>query len=446
MTEVSLNDILLAREERVRLQSDYLNRFSCPIISFTMNIAGPIKNSPLISRAFAVGLEELDKNIAQEKIIHKHIDTLNPTGPLAIYAVNENPEAIKSLCVAIEEKTALGRLFDMDVIDCSFNKPTRPSERGCIVCGARGRVCAASRAHSASEVAAKMNEIMAKEILSLDSDRIARLVCDALIDEVKTTPKPGLVDLRNTGSHGDMTVATFEASANCLFEYFKECVEAGNSLKQLACHDTFLALRKIGINAETCMYEATGGINTHKGAIFSFGILCGAIGRLWTPESPIPETYKLLREAANLAKIAIDNDFTTPNGKTPGERMYLEHKSLGIRGEAASGFASVQNISLPVFKQLLEDGFTKNDAGAITLIHLIASLDDTAIYNRGGIDGLKFAKGYAQKIIDDQKLLKISHIGEMDEAFIQRNLSAGGSADLLAVTYFLYELEKIATS
>lgn len=446
MKEVSLSDILQAREERVRLQSDISMRFKCPIISFTMNIAGPRKNSPLVSRAFNLGLDELDKLIPEEKIIYKHIDPQMTTGPIAIYAIDEEAEPLKSICVKIEEATALGRLFDMDVIDTSFKKLTRPVERGCIVCGTAGRYCAASRAHSADVVAAKMNEIMIDELFLHDSRFIADLVRKSLIDEVYTTPKPGLVDRRNNGSHNDMTIETFEASANSLLDYFKECVTIGRNTALIAYYDSFVLLREAGISAEDCMYNATGGVNTHKGAIFSFGLLCCAIGRLWTPEIPFSQTNTILSEAANLAKVAFVSDLVSPNGETAGERMYLERKSLGIRGEAASGFASVKNIALPIFRQFINDGLSKNDAGVMALIHLIGSIDDSAIYNRGGIEGLEFAKSYARGIIENRMMLNVYEIEKMDEVFIQRNLSAGGSADLLAVTYFLYELEKIATS
>ena len=203
MTDISLSDILAAREERVRLQKEIIDRFHRPIISFTMNIAGPRKNSALIRRAFKIGIDFLDDNISQEKILFKHVDLSNKAGPLAIYAVDVTPHFLKTICLEAEEKTALGRLFDMDVIDKSFKKLTRTSERGCVVCGAPGRACAASRAHSVDEIVARMNGIMISELFMHDSGRIAELVHESLIREVKTTPKPGLVDLRNNGSHKD---------------------------------------------------------------------------------------------------------------------------------------------------------------------------------------------------------------------------------------------------
>ena len=134
------------------------------------------------------------------------------------------------------------------------------------------------------------------------------------------------------------------------------------------------------------------------------------------------------------------------SGNTAGERMYIELGSMGIRGEVASGFRSVQNVSLPVYRSFLDNRQSKNDAGVITLLHLIANVDDTAIYNRGGIDGLKFAKEYAKKLLENKKIPTKDLIEEMDEMFIQKNLSAGGSADLLAVTYFIYEIEKLSVA
>ena len=287
---------------------------------------------------------------------------------------------------------------------------------------------------------------MTAHVFEDDANKIADLARQCLIQEVKTTPKPGLVDLRNNGSHTDMTAEIFERSANVLFDYFVECIRVGRNTVQLSYKQAFLALRKAGIKAESCMYSVTGGINTHKGAIFSFGLLCGAIGRLWTPESPISSTHELLIETARIAQNAIEADLMNVSGNTAGERMYIELGSMGIRGEVASGFRSVQNVSLPVYRSFLDNRQSKNDAGVITLLHLIANVDDTAIYNRGGIDGLKFAKEYAKKLLENKKIPTKDLIEEMDEMFIQKNLSAGGSADLLAVTYFIYEIEKLSVA
>jgi holo-ACP synthase/triphosphoribosyl-dephospho-CoA synthase len=393
-------------------------------------------------RAFSLGLQDLYKEIDPQGILYQHIDKTSPTGPLAILAVDRDAYDLKDICTGIEEKTALGRLFDMDVLDENLNKIGRKSERCCLVCGASGRFCTAGRIHPIDEITAKMNRIMFDALIDQDASYIASIAVQSLIQEVKTTPKPGLVDMRNNGSHGDMTLDTFERSANALMDYFKECVIIGHLHASSVQSELFFSLKKAGIEAENRMYKATGGVNTHKGAIFSFGIICGAIGKLWSPENPVSDTDSLLNEAAKIAKFAIERDLVRADGSTAGERMYLESGATGIRGEAASGFASVSGISLPMYSQLVEKGFSRNDAGAITLIHLIAIVDDTSIFNRGGISSINFAKQYANDLIRNEKIPSISEIEEMDEIFIQRNLSAGGSADLLAVTYFLYELEK----
>ena len=441
MVDVSMADILASREERVRIQYEISRRFSCPIISFTMNIAGPRKNSILVMRAFTLGLRDLYKEIDPQGILYQHIDKTSPTGPLAILAINRDAYGLKDICVGIEEKTAFGRLFDMDVLDKDLNKIERKTERCCLVCGATGRSCAAGRIHPLDEITEKMNRIMVDALIDHDASHIAGIAEQSLIKEVKTTPKPGLVDMRNNGSHRDMTLDTFERSAKALIDYFKECVVTGHLHASSEYSELFFALKKAGIEAEDRMYKATGGVNTHKGAIFSFGILCGAIGRLWSPENPVSDTDSLLNEAAKIAKFALERDLVRADGSTAGERMYLESGATGIRGEAASGFASVSGISLPIYRDLLKNGLSSNDAGAITLIHLIAAVDDTSIFNRGGIPAINFAKQYANGLIK-KKFPSIAEIEKMDEEFIKRNLSAGGSADLLAVTYFLYQLKK----
>ncbi len=441
MTDVSLTEILLSRENRVRLQAQISEQYRCPLISFTMNIAGPVKNSPLIRRAFEIGLASLDALIPSEKIEFRHVDSTHKTGPLAIYAVKDEPTGLKALCVSIEEKTALGRLFDMDVLDEDLNKQSRNKERGCIVCGAPGRACAAGRLHSVQKLQQTANRIMTEEVFVYDRSRISNLAVESLIREVKTTPKPGLVDLNNNGSHTDMCVQTFERSANALLDYFSQSIEMGRKFADQAYCSLFSALRRAGIAAEARMYEATAGVNTHKGAIFSFGILCGAIGRLWSPEQPVPEESLLFVEASKIAEPSLLHDFANACGTTAGERMYLELGRAGIRAEAALGFPSVYKISLPVYRTLISDGVSPNEAGAITLLHLIASVDDSSIYKRGGADGLCFAKTLASRILKEKKIPSMKRIKDMDAQFIQRNLSAGGSADLLAITYFVCELE-----
>ncbi len=438
--EVSLHEILNAREARVQQQQQLLAEHGVPLLCFTMNIAGPVKVTPLIRRGFYAGLALLDSNLPQEKILFRENREL-PTGCESIYAIALPAPELKSLCTHIEETHPLGRLFDMDVIDTDGIKLERKSQRGCIVCGAPGRFCAASRAHTVEQLQTVTTERLTQYFRRRDPERVAALAVQSLLDEVYTTPKPGLVDRRNNGSHKDMDIRLFEASAKALQPYFQRCVQIGQETAALAPMETFPLLRDAGVEAEEAMFRTTGGVNTHKGAIYTLGLLCGSIGRLWSAENPTPGVDAILAECANMVRASVQADFASAAGKTAGEQLYLQYGIRGIRGEAAEGFPSVKHIGLPRFRQALADGLSPNDAGSIALLRFVAQAEDTNLYHRGGAEGARWAACAAKKLLSDHPPYPSSElIAALDDAFIERNLSPGGCADLLAATYFLYSL------
>ncbi|MBE6639707.1 MAG: citrate lyase holo-[acyl-carrier protein] synthase [Ruminococcaceae bacterium] len=439
--EITLEDVLACREKRAKLQIKLTQAYRCPLISFTMNIAGPVKTSPLIRRAFYLGLQMLEDKLTGKSILYKKTEEAN-TGYEALYAVSENAQDIKKICVSIEESLSIGRLFDMDVIDQNGTKLDRNSTRGCIVCGAPGRACAATRSHSVKQLQAKTKELLEDFFLDFDKEQVGALAYQCLIDEVQTTPKPGLVDQNNTGSHIDMDLESFLKSASVLSPYFKNCFSIGNKTASENRSVTFIQLKTAGILAEDAMYRATDGVNTHKGMIYSLGLLCGAIGRLWLPERPFATTDQIFTEASLLAQDAAHADFAHANGKTAGERLYLQHKITGIRGQVCDGFPAVRDLSLPIFQNALTQGLNRNQAGVLTLLHLIARVEDTNLYHRGGESGAVFAKEYAKQLLSRNPLPSEEEVLAMDRAFIIRNLSPGGCADLLALTYFVNSLSK----
>lgn len=438
-SEATLAQILQAREDRAALQQSFLQSFLCPVISFTMNIAGPVKNNPIIQRAFQEGLVFLAEHLPADAILMCRKD-ISVTGCQAMYAVNMNASELKRICVSIEESTPLGRLFDMDVLDADGTKLERSNPRGCIVCGAAGRACAAGRAHTVSQLQAATEQIIREHFIQKDSEQIASLAVQSLVDEVNTTPKPGLVDRRNCGSHKDMDISHFIASANSLKPYFRECVNIGQNTASRPPQETFPLLRQAGVTAEGDMYRATGGVNTHKGIIYTLGLLCGSIGRLWQAEAPIAEDTAIAAECSHMVSRAIDADFSSGDTSTAGLQLYQTHGITGIRGEVAAGLPSVTNIGLPAYMDALGSGLTPNDAGAIALLHLISKVADTNLYHRGGQAGAVWAAESAQALLRSSAYPPIELIEEMDDAFIARNLSPGGCADLLAVTYFLHSL------
>ena len=440
MKEATLLLMLTARERRAQRQTELLQKYRCPLISFTMNIAGPTKTSPLIERAFNYGIEQLTQLLPKQQVVYQRTD-VSIAGCEAFFAVNADASALKDICVGIEESSAIGRLFDMDVLDVDGNKLERTRERGCFVCGAQGRGCAARRLHDVPTLQATTQRILCEHFLTADSERIAALAVASLLDEVNTTPKSGLVDRRNNGSHTDMTLDTFYDSANALKPYFAECFTTGWLTAEQSPDTAFSSLREIGIRAEHAMFDATNGVNTHKGAIYIMCALCGALGRLWTPEKPYMGINETLTACANLVNKAVSEDFSSTDRSTFGLRLYHTHGIRGIRGELAAGLPSVVNVGLPVFENALNAGLSPNSAGCVALIHLISCVEDTTLYHRGGIEGARFAAECARRLLAETPRPSAEQIEALDDAFIQKNLSPGGCADLLAATYFLYKLQ-----
>ena len=263
--------------------------------------------------------------------------------------------------------------------------------------------------------------------------RIARLAAAALVEEVYTTPKPGLVDLNNTGAHRDMTVQTFLYSAAALQPYFREMAELGRTLPQEAL---LPALRASGIRAEAAMFKATDGVNTHKGALFSLGILCGCAGRFLAMNRR-PSAEDLCGLAADLTRGICARELGVGD-ETHGQGVFRKYGARGIRGEAESGFASVRMDSLPCFRQELERGTEYGEAAVKALLSLISHVPDTTVLHRRGEKIAAWAAEEAARCLADYRE---DTVLELDRAFIRENVSHGGCADLLAVTIFLHRLE-----
>lgn len=439
MKEVTLMQMLVARENRVFLQNTLLDTWHKPVISFTMNIPGPVKYTALISRSFHWGLSALQSRLPKGAVLEQRVME-ETTGCTALLAVDMTAGDAKRICVGIEECCPMGRLFDMDVLTEDGEKLDREhfggSSRNCIVCHQPGRGCASRRVHSIEELQGTANQLMESHFRELDAEKIGTLAVKALLDEVCTSPKPGLVDRDNSGSHQDMDLFTFLASAASLTPYYIRCAAIGMETADSSPEATFSELRKAGLLAEQTMWEATGGINTHKGAIFTMGLLCGAAGRLHRPEWGY-EDAALCREVAAMTTSAMEADLRDPGHNTAGEYLYVNHGIRGVRGEAARGLPSVLRVGLPAFRRGLSRELSRNDAGVYTLLALISQVEDTNLLHRGGAEKASRASNYCKTILEN---FVISEVRELDGWFVRENLSPGGCADLLAAVYFLFDL------
>lgn len=440
--EVTLEEMLAAREARVFRQLELNRQWKLPLVSFSMNIPGPVKDSPLIRRGFEEGCTKLARNFPPEGIKCMQV-IQQKTGSEALYVIDMDPVAVKRITTAIEDENRLGRLFDMDVLDSDLNKLDREvvngKSRDCIVCGAPGRGCASRRTHSVDILQSVTNKILMDYFMEEDARRISELAVCALLDEAATTPKPGLVDQRNSGSHTDMDMDTLRKSANILKPYFHTCVRIGQKTKHFRAEETFFRLRKAGLLAEQDMYRATCGVNTHKGAVFTIGVLCGAVGRLWSEECKWNES-ELFLEVSAMTEGPMTQDFLDGNRNTAGMRLYSAYGIRGIRGEVSAGLPAVKECGLPIYRRCLAKGMGANRAGAVTLLNLIVSVTDTNMIKRGGVDGAAEAVHKTANLLLQNEYPENSDMELLDDWFIERNLSPGGCADLLAAVYFMHSL------
>ena len=409
-----------------------------------MNIAGPVKDSPLIRRGFVRGQQLLRQQFLRAKLTPLHTDAAcSPTGCEAFYVLDADPLAIKKFTTDIEDATPLGRLFDMDVLRPNGIKVDREElhleGRRCLICGGPAKACSSRRIHTVAELQAKTTAILTETLDAWDAATAAQQAVRALLYEVTTTPKPGLVDRRNSGSHTDMDSFTFMSSAASLYPYFEACAKAGRATMDRPAPETFAALRPLGCEAEGEMLDATHGINTHKGAIFSIGITCAALGRL--DRSLWKDSARVLAEVSAMTKGLTTQDFagvTAENAVTAGQKLYVQYGITGVRGQVEAGLPAVLEHGLPALEQGLAQGYDINRAGCGALLAILAHSTDTNIIARSSrerqlalVDELNAL--LAQTPYPDEALL-----AALDDRFIAEHLSPGGSADLLALTYLLH--------
>ena len=267
---------------------------------------------------------------------------------------------------------------------------------------------------------------------------IGGLAYQALLREAETTPKPGLVDLNNSGAHKDMDIRLFRISAAAIAPYLTRFARLGAEEAGETLHTRLPGIRPLGMEAEGAMFAATRGVNTHKGAIFTMGILTYLAGRQTALREPLaPEGICAL---AKELCAGVERELVTGRSGTKGERAYRAYGVTGIRGEAAAGFPSVLRVALPCLRL---PGLMENLRLCHGLVHLMAKVEDTNVLSRGGPAGAAYVKAAAQSFLeahDPKDRGYLEALAELDRDFIERGLSPGGSADLLAAAWFLDSL------
>ena len=271
----------------------------------------------------------------------------------------------------------------------------------------------------------------------MNEQTIAQAAVTSLREEVLLVPKPGLVAPESNGAHRDMNVTTFEASIHALAPYFCQYLHAG--LTAATVPQLYQQLRTIGVKAEKAMMTATVGVNTHRGANFSFGFLLGALGWLLQKQSlkqlVMHDFAPLFPAVAQIAQ-GVSGDFRELSEKkqlSHGEALYMKHGVTGVRGEALAGYPTIRTVILPYLRQTT----TRGDLRYLQLmVHLMAQVEDANVLHRGGPAGLRFVQDAAKALLHVPASRLPNGLRALNAEMIARNLSPGGTADYLSLAYF----------
>ncbi|USS84622.1 triphosphoribosyl-dephospho-CoA synthase CitG [Fructilactobacillus myrtifloralis] len=286
---------------------------------------------------------------------------------------------------------------------------------------------------------------LAGTIANQDAESISQTAVAALLDEVVTHPKPGLVDPVDNRGHEDMDVYLFIDSAVSLQPYLAQCFQTGMTFIGTALPALMERLRPLGMTAERRMFTVTNNVNTHKGAIFGLGIMVAACGYAQAQSAGTEvQLAAISTTVRGMTAGLVQTDFADLQHKqhlTAGERQYLQYGTTGIRGEAEAGFPTVFQHGLPAF---LTSSGSRQERILTALLAIVANSRDSNLIKRAGTPAI-VSKVQTQA----QEMLHVKHttgrldwnaLQQMTEQFAAQRLSLGGSADLLILTILMARL------
>lgn len=278
----------------------------------------------------------------------------------------------------------------------------------------------------------------------MDLLQVGTYLTQAVMLEACTHPKPGLVTRASNGSHSDMSILTFAMSSAVLSKAFQDIIRIGYEFSG-SPQALLKEVRAYGTCAEKSLLQATKGVNTQRGILFSGGILCAAAGyaaATGTVKNELPEVVRKM--ALGIVDRELRNKDKSKEKLTAGEKLFLSYGVTGIRGEVEAGFPSVLNEGLPA----LHEAFTReaglNDALLHTLLTLMTVVEDSNVIWRTDITTAENVKQRAHEILELGSVFTEKGrmcIARTEKDFIKKRISPGGSADLLSITIAFYLLE-----
>lgn len=392
------------RENRVsfqnRLQSEYNNTLIVVKANYPTNNKVNNFTNYLVTKMFFLIKKECD--------ILYYDASLSNEGLIYYLITKKDFKSVKFKMIELEN-SKLSRLVDIDVY-YKYQSISRSdlniSPRKCYLCDLDAKVCSRNQNHSYQEVINYFNEIVIEDIFN--SDVYSNLCIYGLINELAKPYGFGSVSFFNQGSHSDMNYKTFVNSIESISHNFLDFTNVD--------HASFDSLRSFGQKMEKDMFEITNNINTHKGSVFSLILILAGIS--------LSESYDLINSRIKELSKDIYQDFNKLENSTSGIKIYQDYNISGIRKQAYEGYQSVFEIFVPYYEK--SNDITK------TYLKIINYLDDTTIIKRSSIQELEEIKKISLNIIDNE-----NEYQAFDKYLQNKNISCGGSADLLSIVLIL---------
>jgi len=417
-----------------------------PSLSLSLNVPGFPKSNPTVSAFFRSCLHDLKHYFETNRIdihVKEAIELCDAVGDFYLVPFssgNLDLKEIKQICEDFEENHSLGRFVDVDLNDQQGSSISSGKSKLCFFCRERPAIeCRRENAHDFDELRSFMFSEMEKYGRKEREKRIAKeissLAKQAILSEISLTPKPGLVDHLSSGCHSDMNYQTFIDSTAAISFGFGELVLEGFAFQDDDLTRALPRLREIGLKMESAMFEATGNVNTQKGIIFLIGLSLFACGKLFSRSDHF-QTEEFRTIIKNVCKDLVQNEMinTTTSVKSHGEKIFLKYGFSGARGEAESGLATVFDFGLP---QLIQNTQLNDETLIKCFLAIAANNNDTNILFRSNPEVLETFKNLCLIALED---FSPAHYKAIIDFCKHENISPGGSADLLAVTIFVWSV------
>jgi len=422
-----MSDVLQARTMRSKMIDEWNKRFKhASILVLKLNVVGANKNIHKMQFILRFFNHQLCTQLGDAVEHSEYITSLD--GDYFIYAIHQQSHELKQLAIELEESCSIGRLIDIDVYSEEAVSRTDLSKqmRKCLICDDVAHHCGRSKRHTKTALFEKMDEIIQSFLI----DYLSEIAIHAMEQELQLYPKFGLVSLVDAGCHKDMNDETFRNSIKAIKPFVREYIQAG-----ITKEEPFV-LQEIGKRAEMAMFEATNQINTHKGLIFLLGIFLDALVNTLLLNQGKDFLQSEIKQKAKAIVGDYHQHVNKKEHRTHGDELYLKYGLKGVRGEALKGLPLI--FLVPPFKQR-EDKTHLHEY----LISLMAELDDTTIVHKCNYQTLiEVQKDMKSIVKSGGYTLHKETVNRLSDEYKARNISPGGSADLLVIK-LIYEETKI---